>query len=335
MVAMEVLSPEHIEDLFRLALLFAGQRDAALELLVLALSEAQSRTTQWRTQRHRFLWTFRFLGELASKRPVEVGSVAEFGKMSGLIRAARPRVRPALVLQSIGGGKSVEVAQLFGLRQGEMRLAWLRFREQSIEAGFEEACFREAWHRICLSPEEKSVLENSVRPVKTKRRAAERFLGVGAVLLGVCVLLVFAGWEYWRKTPGFLAGLRMREFLEVQRQHGPAGIEPFAGSLGEAQDWFFLHGMEDVTVPNPFASVSVRDVRILDWNGSPAACFYIQSPAGMLVVVEAGAIGLAGHLQESGGTRFEDWSGAWTVSGRYAVFVLVRSSEDVLASLLR
>ncbi len=332
---MEVLSSDHIEDLFRLALLFSGQRDAALELLVLALSEAQSRTTQWRTQRHRFLWTFRFLSELATKKNAGDGAVAEFGKLSELIRAARPRVRPALLLQSIGGGKSGEVAQLFGLRQGEMRLAWLRYREQSVEAGFEEAAVREAWHRISLSPEETSVLEKSVRPVKIRRRAADRFLALSAVFLGVCVLLVLAGWEYWRKTPDFLAGLRMREFLEVQRQQGPAGIEPFAGSLGAAQDWFFLHGMEDVTVPPPFASVSLRDVRILDWNGSPAACFYIQSPAGMLVVVEAGAIGLAGAFQESGRTRFEDWSGAWAVSGRYAVFLLVRSTEDVLASLLR
>jgi hypothetical protein len=304
-------------------------------LLVVALSEAQSRTTQWRTQRHRFLWTFRFLSELVSKRPEAEGSVVEFAKLSALIRAARPRVRAALVLQSMGGGKSVEVAQLFGLRQGEMRLAWLRYREQSVEAGFEEAALREAWHRISLSADEKSVLEKSVRPVKIRRRAADRFLAVTAVLLGVCVLLVLAGWEYWRKTPGFLAGLRMREFLEVQRQQGPAGIEPFAGSLGAAQDWFFLHGMDDVTVPPPFASVSLRDVRILDWNGSPAACFYIQSPTGMLVVVEAGAIGLAGELQESGRTQFEDWSGAWAVSGRYAVFLLVRSTEDVLASLLR
>ncbi len=332
---MEVLSSDHIEDLFRLALLLTGQRDAALELLALALSEAQGRTAQWRTQRHRFLWTFRFLSELASKRPAAEGSVAEFSKLAALLRAARPRVRPALVLQGIGGGKSVEVAQLFGLRQGEMRLAWLRYREQSVEAGFEEAAFREAWHRISLSPEERLALEKSVRPVKARRRAADRFLALSAVLLGVCLLLVIAGWEYWRKTPGFLAGLRMREFLEVQKQHGPAGIEPFAGSLGAAQDWFFLHGMEDVTVPPPFAGVALRDVRILDWNGSHAACFYIQSPAGMLVVVEAGAIGLAGELQESGRTRFEDWSGAWAVSGRYAVFLLVRSTEDVLASLLR
>ena len=55
----------------------------------------------------------------------------------------------------------------------------------------------------------------------------------------------------------------------------------------------------------------------------------------MLVVVEAGAVGLAGELQPSGRSGFEDWSGAWALSGRYAVFLLVRTTEDVLASLLR
>jgi hypothetical protein len=332
---MEVLSPEYIEDLFRLSVLFAGRREAALELLAVALSEAEGRATQWRTQRQRFLWTFRFLSELASKRPAADLATAEMSDFARLLQSAIPRVRPALVLQSIGVAKSFEVAQLFGLRQGEMRLAWSRHRERSSEAGMEESAVRDMWRRVCLSPEERTYLENSVKPLHSKRRGADRLLAVGAVLLGVCVLLSFAGWEYWRKTPGFLAGLRMQEFLELQSGLGPAGIEAFEGSLGGAQDWFFLHGLDDVSVPPPFAGVVVRDARMVEWNGSRAARFSVQSPEGMLVVVEAGAIGLSGESQEGGRTRFGEWSGAWAVSGRYAVLLLVRSSEDVLESFLR
>lgn len=332
---MEVLSFEYIEDLFRLALLLAGRRDTALDLLAEALSEAESRTTQWRTHRHRFLWTFRFMSELASKRPAASSVVPELSEVATLVNSARPRVRGALVLQVSGGAKLVEAAQLFGLRQGELRLAWLRCREQAMESGLEEADLRQKWELSELSSEERVFLERSVTPVKVRRRGGDRFLAVSAVLLGVCVLLGFVGWEYWRKTPNFQAGMRMREFLEMQKGLGPADVETFDGTLGAAQDWFFLHGMEDVSVPGSFGRVSVHDARVLEWNGVKAARFSIRSPEGMLVVVEAGAIGLTGELSESGRTRFEDWSGAWVVSGRYAVLVLVRSSEDVLESLLR
>lgn len=332
---MEVLSFEYIEDLFRLALLLAGRRDAALDLLAVALSEAESRTTQWRTQRHRFLWTFRFLNELASKKPAASSVIPELSALANLVNSARPRVRAALLLQMSGGAKSVEAAQLFGLRQGELRLAWLRCKEQAMESGLEESDLRKNWELSQLSSEERVFLEQSVKPVKVRRRGGDRFLAVSAVLLGVCVLLGLVGWEYWRKTPSFLAGMRMREFLEIQKELGPAGVETFEGPLGAAQDWFFLHGMEDVSVPGSFGRVSVCDARLLDWNGVRAARFSIRSPEGMLVVVEAGAIGLTDEFLETGRTHFEDWSGAWVVSGRYAVLLLVRSSEDVLESLLR
>ena len=60
---MEVLAPDVVEDLFRVAAVQTANRRVALQLVAEAVLELEARSSQWRNQWHRFLGAVRLVSE--------------------------------------------------------------------------------------------------------------------------------------------------------------------------------------------------------------------------------------------------------------------------------
>jgi hypothetical protein len=336
---MELIAASFMDDLYRFALLSTGDRGVALACIAEVLPEAESNASQWRTQRHRFLWTARLLALRLAKKNVPGAPSVEtlpspLPELRAALNAAQPDLRPSLALHCTGDVKSSEVIQLFRLRSREWRAALVKFREQMASAGFPEERVHQCLSVVKLSPEERLLLEVSATALPVRRRQWDKALAVAAVFLGVCVFLGWFGWERWRDSPSILMRSHMENFLEVNRSAGITGLEPFEGRASESQDWLFLHGIEGVRMPESFAGVKVAAARILQWNGSPLALFPTLSPPGLLVVVDAEALHLPEENSESGRSSFADWSGAWESAGPYKVLWMVQSDAKALEQYL-
>lgn len=332
---MEVIEQNFIDDLYRFALLHAGERVIALSCIGEVLCEAESNAAQWRTQKHRFLWAARLLSLRLVKKTHSGGAPAQelpapLPEMRAALNAARPEMRAALALHCTGIVKSSEVIQLFRLRSKEWRAALLQFREQMAAAGLSEEEVHEKVQALKLSAEDRLALEVSARAVPPPRREWDKALAVAAVLLGICVFLGWLGWERWRDSPSIIMRGHMESFLELNRNAGIAGLETFEGRAGDTQDWLFLHRMEGVHMPKPFAGVKVAAARMLRWNGSPIAQFPTLSPTGLLVIAEAEALQLPEENSDSGRSTFGDWSCVWESAGPYKVLWMIQADPKTL-----
>jgi len=327
---MEVLAHSFIEDLYRVALLQVGDRSVALACVAEVVSEAESNASQWRTQKHRFLWAARLLSQRLSKKGLgaDVDKVALPDAVQCIfevLRAARPEMRTGLALVCTGSVKSGEVVQLLSLRSRDWRVALVLFRDQVAALGLSEEGMQERLNALQISPEECILLEQSVSVVKPKRKGWDKILAVAAVLLGVCVFVGWVAWEQWRDSPAMRMRRHMETFLDLNQNSGIAGLETFKGKAGETQDWLFLHGMEGAVMPEIFSKLSVVAARLLQWNGSPLALFPTLTPPGLLVVVESDALGLPEEGADTGRAAFAGWSGAWASAGTYKVLWMMQA----------
>ena len=339
---MEVIAPSYIDDLYRIALLQCGDKQAALSGVMEVVSEAESNAGHWRTQRHRFLWAARLLSQRLGKRP---SAPAGFGEsfpeglveVIALLQEARPELRSGLAMVCTGHVKSGEVLQLLRYRSREWRVALVRFREQVAAQGLDEGALKASLSLLQLTAEERILLEQTVSARPRRRRGSDIILAVAAVCLGFCVLIGWFAWEHWRASPAMVMRRHMTEFLELNHDSGIAGLELFEGRAGETQDWLFLHGMEGVLMPEVFANVRVAAARVLKWNGTTIAQFPTHTLPGLLVVVESEALG----MQEEEGERspgrasFGDWSAVWANSGQYMVLWMVQAGASELEQCLQ
>lgn len=337
---MDVLAPNFIEDLYRVAFLQLEDRGLALSCVAEVLAEAESNAAQWRTQKHRFLWAARLLSQRLAKKPqASSGSLEELTEgvqnIISALKSARPEVRAGLALYSTGSVKSSEVLQLYRLRSRDWRVALVRFRDQMASCGLPEDVMHEALRSLSLSPEDSERLEHSVSAAAPRRRVWDKVLAVAAVLLGVCLIVGWFAWERWRESPVVRMRAHMAAFLELNQNSGIAGLENFEGPAGETQDWLFLHGMEGVVMPEIFREVKVVAARTLKWNGASVAQFPTLNPPGLLLVTESESLGLPEEGAETGRSTFADWSAVWASAGPYKVLWMVQMEEGALDQELR
>jgi hypothetical protein len=337
---MEVLAPNFIEDLYRLAVLQAGDRGAALSCVAEVLAEAEANAAQWRTQKHRFLWAARLLSQrLVRKVPAAAASGEEFSEaiqsIINALQSVRPEIRAGLALYCTGKVKSSEVLQLHRLRSRDWRVALVRFRDQMAYCSLPEERLHEIVKSLSLSPEDCLVLQQSVSKASPRRRGWDKILAVAAVLLGVCLFAGWFAWERWRESPAMRMRAHMAEFLELNQSAGIAGLENFEGTAGQTQDWLFLHGMEGVFMPELFRGVKVVAARMMKWNGASVAQFPTLDPPGLLIVAESESMGLPEEGAESGRSSFADWSAVWESAGSYKVLWMVQMAAGALDQQLR
>ena len=333
---METLAPDFLDDLFRFALLQTGDRQFSIELLVEVSAEVSARASQWRTERHRFLWAAqlvlkrleRFVGKGPAGADLET-------VLAEAMREPRPKVRAALALNCLGRVSLSEVLHVFRVRPKEMRVAQERFRERTASAGWTEAELRGHITALKINEEERVLIASAAEALAPRRAGAERKLGVAAVVLGIVVLLGWANWEQWRGT----MPAQMQQFLgrlvEAHRSAGDAGLEHYEGSAGGAGDWLFLHGFEGVHVPESFGSLSLAAARVLDWNGGKVAQFPLASLPGIFMVTHVDTLRISGESSASGRTHFGEWSAAWMLEGPHVFILFLRAPESTLEEVLR
>jgi hypothetical protein len=255
-------------------------------------------------------------------------------ELTALLNVDRPKLRSSVALQCLRSLKQAEVAQLLRVRPRDLRVVVAKFKERVAVAGLQESELREQVDRIQLTAAELLLLESAPSVVPLRRFGSERALGVAAIIVGVFMLLGWFAWEQWRASePVQMAG-HLGRLLELTRTSGIGGVEEFRGRAGEATDWLFLHGMEGAQTPEVFSGVPVISARVLDWGGSKVAQFHIDSPQGLLMAAPAEALGVLGERTSFGRIPWEDWNGAWCVSGPFVFVLAIRGEVSALETLL-
>jgi hypothetical protein len=332
---MEVSSSEFTEDLFRFALLRTGNRRVAFELAQRASAEGEAIAGQWRTRRHLFLWAARFVADRMESLPPCLPNRGDLPpELDSILSVVSPRLRSLLALHCIAECKLNELSQVVRVRPREMRAALAEVRQKIALAGFSELQLREQVRLIELSSEERILLKTTPSGSLGRRFGAERALGVTAVCLGVLMFLGWVAWERWRESEPVQMRAQMQRIVDTSSSVGPGGVEFFNGSAAETPDWLFLHGMEGVQVPKPFAALRLASARMVEFNGGKLAQFTIEDPKGVLNIASADALGLGGDRAGVGRTTSGEWSGAWEVSGPYVFFLTIKDQEARLDSLL-
>jgi hypothetical protein len=333
---METLAPDFLDDLFRFALLQTGDRQISIELLVEVAAEVAARASQWRTQRHRFLWASQLvikrLEGLIGNRPA--GADLET-VLAEAMRDPRPKVRAALALNCLGRVSPSEALHAFRVRSKEMRVAQERFRERTASAGWTEAELQGRLKALRLNEEERLLISSAVEALAPRRAGAERRLGVAAVLNGTVVLLGWASWEHWRGTLPAQMQQFMGRLVEAHRNAGDSGLERYEGDSGSTGDWLFLHGIEGVHVPESIGSIALAAARVLDWNGGKVAQFPLASLPGIFMITDIDTLRISGEDAVSGRARFGEWSGAWMMAGPHVFMLFLRAPESTLEETLR
>lgn len=332
---MEVLGQEFTEDLFRFAVLRTGNRAVAIELVTRALAEAEARARHWRAQKHRFLWTIGLLCERMDEHfSTAISGVDLSPELTALLNVDRPKLRSSVALQCLRSLKQSEIAQLLRVRPRDLRVAVAKFKERVAVSGLLESELREQVDRIQLTAEELTLLESAPSAVPLRRFGSERALGVAAIVVGIFMLVGWFAWEQWRASePVQMAG-HLGRLLELTRTSGIAGVEEFKGRAGESTDWLFLHGLEGAQIPEVFSGVPVISARVLDLGGRKVAQFHIDSPQGLLMAASLETLGVLGERTSFGRMHWEDWNGAWCVSGPFVFILSVRGEVSALESLL-
>lgn len=331
---MEVLEPDLIEDLFRVAFLLSGRRLEALDLLCDTLAEAEARSSQWREGDHRLHWALHRIWTQWSGKSVprggEPAADPEILSLEGLWAFLGPqdsRTRACAVLSLVFDLPGAAIARLLG-EKNRLVEEWKRDCEAVFSREEAGRGWREGIRGWTLQEAEKLRLQAAVRAPARSRHRFERFLGWLAVLTGAVVLCGWFAWERWTESEQGQVQSNLEQLLDSSDGWRQVEWKNFEGNAGEVEDWLFLNGLEGARLPVRLAEVPPSAGRVMVWRENRVAQVVAASPRSLIWIVPAGAVGVVSAGLRSGEIRTARWTANWTVEGSYVVLVAAVAKGD-------
>lgn len=319
-----MLETEAIIDLFRFAVLLSGKRAEALGMVARALAEAAARATQFRAQRHRWIWTARWLWDHWRKPLSKAELGAELGADLEPFFVPLPLLdRAALALRTLNQLEMREMAQILHQNPRDLKARLTRLFEARQAIGLDETQLRDAVAHLKPSSEEYAELLRARLPARTGRGRAERVIGLLSVVIGVLFLVGFLAWEHWRSSAPVVWQEQIAKLLELNESGSRAEFEPLEGSVHSASDWLYLHGIEGIEIPEPLRAIKPVAGRMMSWHGGEVAQLLSEEPRAVLLVLETALLAENAASGGSSPVSVGGWSVQSGVSGRYLFLLAV------------